>query len=70
VTSARALDADLADAIRSALEQRTQRRVVLRQRVDPNVLGGVRVSLGDLVIDGTLRKGLLDMRRKLAAAQQ
>lgn len=70
VTSASALDADLADAIRAALEQRTQRRVVLRQRVDPGVLGGIRVSLGDLVIDGTLRRGLLDLRRTLAAAQQ
>ncbi|MBO0729062.1 MAG: ATP synthase F1 subunit delta [Acidimicrobiaceae bacterium] len=70
VTSASPLDADLADAIRAALEQRTQRRVVLRQRVDPGVLGGIRVSLGDLVIDGTLRRGLLDLRRTLAAAQQ
>jgi len=70
VISARPLDTDLADAIRTALEQRTQRRVGLRQRVDPAVLGGIRVSLGDLVIDGTLRRGLLNMRRALAAAQQ
>lgn len=67
VTSARKLDADLADALRAALEQRTQRQVVLRQRVDPDVLGGIRVSLGDLVLDGTIRRGLSDMRRTLTA---
>ncbi|HWD10083.1 MAG TPA: ATP synthase F1 subunit delta [Actinomycetota bacterium] len=67
VTSARTLDADLAEALRSAIEQRTQRRVVLHQRVDPSLLGGVRVSVGDLVLDGTLRRGLADLRRTLAS---
>lgn len=67
VTSARTLDADLAAALLAALEERTQRRVVLRQRVDPEVLGGVRVSLGDLVLDGTLRRSLADMRHTLTA---
>lgn len=69
VTSAKPLDTDLADTLRETLEQRTQRRVVLDQRVDANVLGGIRVSLGDLVIDGTLRRGLSDLRRALASAQ-
>lgn len=67
VTSARRLDADLAEALRSAIEQRTKRRVVLHQRVDPSLLGGVRVSVGDLVLDGTLRRGLADMRRALTS---
>ena len=69
VTSARKLDADLADELLAALERRTQRRIVLRQRVDPDVVGGIRVSLGDLVLDGTLRRGLSDMRRTLSARQ-
>jgi F-type H+-transporting ATPase subunit delta len=67
VASARTLDADLADALRAALELRTQRRVVLRQRVDPSLLGGIRVSVGDQVLDGTLRRRLADMRRTLAS---
>ncbi|MDQ3946893.1 MAG: ATP synthase F1 subunit delta, partial [Actinomycetota bacterium] len=62
VTTARKLDADLAQALRAALEQRTQKTVVLHERVDPEVLGGIRVNLGDSVLDGTIRRGLQDMR--------
>ena len=69
VTTARKLDADLAEALRLALEQRTKRTVVLQERVDPEVLGGIRVNLGDSVLDGTVRRGLQDMRRSLAATQ-
>lgn len=69
VTSARPLDDELAASLRAALEQRTQRPVILRQRLDPALLGGIRVSIGDRVIDGTLRRGLSDMRRLLTAQQ-
>jgi F-type H+-transporting ATPase subunit delta len=69
VTSAKPLSQDVLDALQAALEQRTQRRVVLQQRLDPAVLGGIRVDVGDEVIDGTLRRRLADMRRLLAAAQ-
>jgi F-type H+-transporting ATPase subunit delta len=67
VTTARKLDADLAEALRAALEQRTGKTVVLHERIDPEVLGGIRVNLGDSVFDGTLRRGLQDMRRVLVA---
>ena len=67
VTTARKLDGDLADALRAALEQRTKRTVILHERVDPEVIGGIRVNLGDSVLDGTIRRGLQDMRRILAA---
>jgi F-type H+-transporting ATPase subunit delta len=69
VVTARKLDADLADALRAALEQQTQKTVVLHERVDPEVIGGIRVNLGDSVIDGTIRRGLQDMRRTLVAPQ-
>jgi len=67
VTTARKLDDDLADALRQAIEQRTSKSVVLHERVDPDVIGGLRVNVGDRVIDGTLRRTLQDMRRTLAA---
>jgi F-type H+-transporting ATPase subunit delta len=69
VTSARKLDADLADALRTALEQRTHRTVVLHERIDPEVIAGLRVNIGDRVLDGTVRRRLADMRRSLAATQ-
>jgi F-type H+-transporting ATPase subunit delta len=69
VTTARKLDADLADALRTALEQRTNKTIVLHERIDPEVIGGLRINIGDEVLDGTLRRGLQDMRRSLAATQ-
>lgn len=67
VTTAKKLEADLLDALKAALEQRTKRTVVLQQTIDPEVLGGIRVNLGDYVLDGTIRRGLMDLRRSLAA---
>lgn len=67
ITTARKLEADLADALRAALEQQIKKKVVLHERVDPEVLGGIRVNLGDAVLDGTVRRSLQDMRRSLAA---
>jgi F-type H+-transporting ATPase subunit delta len=69
VVSAHKLDDDLLQALRSALEQRTRKSVVLTETVDPEVLGGLRVNVGDRVLDGTLRRSLQDMRRNLAVTQ-
>lgn len=67
VTTARKMDVDLVEELRAALEQRTRKSVVLHERIDPEVLGGIRVNLGDYVLDGTIRRSLQDMRRSLAA---
>lgn len=66
VITARELDDELLAALRRVLEDSTRREVVLDQRVDPGMIGGVRVSLGDLVVDGTTRRALNDLRRSLA----
>lgn len=68
VVSARPLDPELVEALRAAIEHQAQRTVVLDQRVDPAMIGGIRVSMGDLVVDGTLRRGLSDLRRTLASS--
>lgn len=69
VVTARKLDEDLLESLRSALEQRTRKSVVLTEVVDPEVLGGLRVNVGDRVLDGTVRRTLQDMRRNLAASR-
>ncbi|HEY4409437.1 MAG TPA: ATP synthase F1 subunit delta [Acidimicrobiia bacterium] len=69
VTSARKLDDDVAAALRSAIERRTNKTVVLQERVDPEVIGGLKVNVGDRVVDGTMRRTLQDMRRTLTATK-
>lgn len=65
VVTAKPLDDELLAELRRVLEDTTRREVVLDQRVDPGMIGGVRVSLGDLVVDGTTRRALNDLRRSL-----
>ena len=67
VVTAKKLDDELLRALQAAIEQRTQKSVDLTEVVDPDVLGGLRVNVGDRVLDGTLRRTLQDMRRILAA---
>ncbi len=66
-TSAAPLDEQEVSAVRSRLEQMTGGRVELTLRVDPNLLGGVQVRLGDLLIDGSVRGRLERLRGRLAA---
>ncbi|HET8929143.1 MAG TPA: ATP synthase F1 subunit delta [Acidimicrobiales bacterium] len=68
VITAKPLDDELLAALRRVLEESTRREVVLDMRVDPAMIGGVRLSLGDLVVDGTTRRALHDLRRSLAAS--
>jgi F-type H+-transporting ATPase subunit delta len=60
---------DLSDAERDrlagALSRQYGRPVHLNLLVDPAVLGGIRVEIGDDVIDGTVSSRLDDARRRL-----
>lgn len=66
-TSAAQLDEKEIDALRRRLEQRTGGRVELELDVDPALLGGVQVRLGDELIDGSVRGRLERLRSRLAA---
>jgi F-type H+-transporting ATPase subunit delta len=52
-----------------ALEERLAkgygRKISVNQVLDPTVLGGVRITIGDDVIDGTVRSRLDDLRLRL-----
>lgn len=69
VVTAIALPADLETKLRDKLAHVTGKSVILDKKVDPAVIGGVRVTLGDRVIDGTVRTNLDRLRKTLATAQ-
>ncbi|MGE3166846.1 MAG: ATP synthase F1 subunit delta [Planctomycetota bacterium] len=67
ITSASALTDELRAEIVAAVGKRTGRTIVPQERVDADLLGGVRIRIGDTVIDGSIRTRLNQMREALAA---
>ena len=68
VVTAVPLPEDLERDLTDKLAAMTGKKITLRKRVDPTVIGGVCVSMGDRVIDGTIRTNLTKMRAQLSAA--
>jgi F-type H+-transporting ATPase subunit delta len=66
VASAVELSADKVTAISAALEKRLARKVKLNCTVDANVVSGLVIKAGDLVIDGSIRGKL----NRLASTMQ
>ncbi|MGA4668562.1 F0F1 ATP synthase subunit delta [Propionibacteriaceae bacterium Y1923] len=66
VTAARPLDDDQTARLRQALLKLAGRPVELQVEVDPQVLGGLRVQIGDQVIEGTVAGRLDAARRQIA----
>lgn len=65
VRTARALTEPEQKRLSDTLTRQYDRPVHLNVVVDPKVLGGVRVEIGDQVIDGTIASRLDDARRRL-----
>jgi len=69
VVTALALPADLAAGLKTKLAAVTGAKVVLERKIDPAVLGGVCVTMGDKVLDGTVRTNLDLLSKTLGDAR-
>lgn len=67
VSSAIELNAKQKAELASTLERMTGKRVEARFSLEPNLLGGAVVRVGDTVYDGSLRTQLSELRVRLAA---
>jgi F-type H+-transporting ATPase subunit delta len=68
VTSAVELDEGLVQDIGKRIEEQTGRKVELSSNVDPDVLGGLQVRVGNMVLDATVRNRLEQLRKQVARA--
>jgi F-type H+-transporting ATPase subunit delta len=66
VRSAVDLTDEQRDRLAVALRQATGHEVDVRVTVDPTVVGGLVVRVGDQVIDGTVRHRLAQLRESLS----
>lgn len=65
VTTAVPMDDDLRERVREALERTTGKTIALDERVRPELLGGIVIKTGDTVIDGSVKRRLGMLRRRL-----
>jgi F-type H+-transporting ATPase subunit delta len=66
VTVARPLTSAQTAAVQQAITGRYGREHVLNQVIDSDIVGGVRVQVGDEVIDGSVAARLAELRLRLA----
>lgn len=63
VTSAQEISAQERQRLAEALQRMYDRPIQVQPIVDPSVVGGMRVQIGDEVIDGTIATKLEGARR-------
>jgi F-type H+-transporting ATPase subunit delta len=68
VTSAVELDDQLVQDVGKRIEEQTGRRVELSSKVDPDLLGGLVVRVGNMVLDASVRNRLEQLRKQVAKA--
>lgn len=66
VTTATALDQATRDRLAEGLARYLEKQIVIEPRVDPEIIAGVVVRVGDRVLDGSIRGRLDRMRQALA----
>ena len=65
LTSATELDGETVEKITQALSQKTGKQVLLDVQQDPSLIGGIVTRIGDLVLDGSVKTQLFNMREQL-----
>jgi F-type H+-transporting ATPase subunit delta len=68
VTSAVELDPSIAKRIGAEIEEQTGNTVELESRVDPDILGGLVVQVGNMILDTSIRNRLEKLRKSVASA--
>ena len=68
VTSAVDLDAETVEGIGRRIEEQTGRKIELSSSVDPDVLGGIVLQVGNMVLNASVRNRLERLRRSIVKA--
>lgn len=63
------LDARLEAKVQAILEKITNKQVVLTTQVDPTIIGGIVAKVGDLVLDGSIKSQLTDLKESIKGSE-
>ena len=59
------LDTDTLNEIEKAVSQKEGKKVLLNQKLDTSLLGGIKVVIGDRVYDGSLKNKINSLQSEL-----
>jgi F-type H+-transporting ATPase subunit delta len=65
LVSAAELSSETVEKIRTTLSKKTGKDIILEVEQDPSLIGGIVSRIGDLVLDGSIKTQLLNMRESL-----
>jgi F-type H+-transporting ATPase subunit delta len=68
VTSAVELDKATINTIGGRIGEQTKRTVELSSKVDPDILGGIVLRVGNVILDASIRNRLEQLRKQVARA--
>jgi F-type H+-transporting ATPase subunit delta len=66
ITSAIELDSETTESLGKKIGERAGRKVTLAAHVDPDILGGIVVRVGNSILDASIRNRLEQLRRHVA----
>jgi len=52
-------------SFQQALEKKTNQRIEFEKRIDPKVIGGVKIKIGSKIIDTTILNKLIQIKKQL-----
>jgi F-type H+-transporting ATPase subunit delta len=70
IESARPLAEDQSEKIKSLAQEFSRKAAIVHERVEPALIGGTIVRMGDFVIDGSLRRRLQALKKNLVAKEK
>lgn len=65
LVSATKLGDETVEKIREALSKKTGKEIILEVEQDPGLIGGIVTRIGDLVLDGSVKTQLLNLKESL-----
>ncbi len=70
LTSATELSAETVEKIRLSLSKKTGKQIILDVHQDSDLIGGIVTKIGDLVLDGSIKTQLLNMKESLKRGER
>jgi F-type H+-transporting ATPase subunit delta len=70
LVSATELSSETIEKIRANLSKKTGKDIILEVEQNPNLIGGIVTQIGDLVLDGSIRTQLINMRESLKRGER